>query len=128
MLDRDRHSQGADLRHRTIGSVREIRGDQRLPARRRPDRFAPGELGRRGSAAAAGRPPGTWHLRPRAARNWRRGVSDMRCTRRQLLVAAAASPVTLALGRAARAADALAAPVMEPSSTNPADLSIVELL
>ncbi|HET9773188.1 MAG TPA: amidase [Acidimicrobiia bacterium] len=51
-----------------------------------------------------------------------------RLTRRQVLAAAAAAPVSLTLARSARAADAIVPPVIEPSSPNPADLSVIELL
>ena len=48
-------------------------------------------------------------------------------TRRQVLAAAAATPLTLALANVARAAGTVG-PTTEPSSTDPADLSVVELL
>lgn len=56
-------------------------------------------------------------------------MGEMRFTRRKILAAAAATPVTFMAGRVARAAGVTFAPLAaEPSSTNPADLSIVELL
>ncbi|MGQ0465554.1 MAG: amidase [Sporichthyaceae bacterium] len=54
-------------------------------------------------------------------------TTEASLTRRQVLAAAAAAPMSLALGSVERAAGAVV-PATEPSSTNPADLSIVELL
>ena len=54
-------------------------------------------------------------------------MGAMRFTRRQVLAAAAAAPFVA--GQVARAADGrFAPPAAEASSTNPADLTIVELL
>ena len=53
-------------------------------------------------------------------------MSRLKVTRRQILAAAAAAP--LVVGKAARAASGLAPLAAEPGSTNPADLTIVELL
>lgn len=54
-------------------------------------------------------------------------MTRMSFTRRQLLAAAAATPMSLALAKVERAAGAVV-PATAPSSTDPADLSIVELL
>jgi hypothetical protein len=56
-------------------------------------------------------------------------MGEVRFTRRKMLAAAAATPVSLMLGKVARAAGGAVGPLpAEPSSANPADLSIVELL
>ena len=52
----------------------------------------------------------------------------MRMTRRQVLAAGTAAPVSLLLARATGTAAASAGPSTEVTSVNPADLSIVELL
>ena len=53
----------------------------------------------------------------------------MELTRRQVLAAAAATPVSLMLNNVARAAGgSVAGLAAEPSGTNPADLTVVELL
>jgi Asp-tRNA(Asn)/Glu-tRNA(Gln) amidotransferase A subunit family amidase len=55
-------------------------------------------------------------------------MSGVPFTRRQVLAAAAATPLSLALAKVAGAAGAVAPHSTEASSTNPADLSIVELM
>jgi aspartyl-tRNA(Asn)/glutamyl-tRNA(Gln) amidotransferase subunit A len=54
-------------------------------------------------------------------------MTGMPFSRRQVLAAAAATPLSLALAKVAGAAGSVASPA-EPGSTNPADLTIVELL
>jgi aspartyl-tRNA(Asn)/glutamyl-tRNA(Gln) amidotransferase subunit A len=55
-------------------------------------------------------------------------MGEMRFTRRQVLAAGAAAPLSLAMAKAAGAASAFAPVSAAASSSNPADLSIVELL